>query len=543
MIKQCLGIIMTRVWPTVLLLLVLPGLGSAAPNDSLDEQLITAAARGNVQRVKSLLEEGADVNAAPRDGWTPLMAAASGHLWATGLVFSGKDKKTFLNPPERKFLTSAERTPPKGRYAVAKLLLEKGAKVKARDKHGRSALLVGAEAGHVEIARLLLSKGADVNAADEEGNTPLMEAAGSVHPEVVKLLLERGASVNAKDKNDENALSRAARLNNFAASVLMQQSLRNNAGTSGETIRYDESLIPVIWRRHPKVVELLKASGAEFTLLSAAMLGETDEARRLVRAGSDVNGKAGYYSQTPLMGAAAYGHTVIAELLVKNGAAIESRDYHGRTALHLAAGRGHIDVAKLLLDRGAAIEARDNRGETPLIEAARTAKRSMIELLLKRGADINAKDNWGHTALVEAADSRDTDLVRLLLDNGSDIEGKTGFSALWRAASFKRSGVIELLKAYGVEVTLSAAAMIGDKRAVERLIEKGADVNARMEYGRTPLMRASEMGHADVAQLLLEKGARVHSKANDGMTALNLARRSVSSRAVIELLLSHGARE
>ncbi|KAH7117332.1 hypothetical protein EDB81DRAFT_243041 [Dactylonectria macrodidyma] len=91
-----------------------------------------------------------------------------------------------------------------GHRAVVKLLLEKGAKIEAKDSgHGRTPLLWAAVNGHEDIVKLLLEKGADVEAKDsEDGQTPLSWAAENGHEDIVKLLLEKGADVEAKDSED-----------------------------------------------------------------------------------------------------------------------------------------------------------------------------------------------------------------------------------------------------------------------------------------------------------------------------------------------------
>jgi hypothetical protein len=112
-----------------------------------------AAEEGRVERVKLLLEKGADVNAADVFRWTPLCwASVSGHV------------------------------------EVVKLLLEKGADVNAADGLRRTPLCWASQKGHVEVVKLLLEKGADVNTADTPGWTPLRLASEKGHVEVVKLL-------------------------------------------------------------------------------------------------------------------------------------------------------------------------------------------------------------------------------------------------------------------------------------------------------------------------------------------------------------------
>ena len=51
-----------------------------------------------------------------------------------------------------------------------------------------------------EVAKLLIDNGAEVNAKDEDGATPLHLAAQKNTAAVVKLLIDNGAAVNAKAK-------------------------------------------------------------------------------------------------------------------------------------------------------------------------------------------------------------------------------------------------------------------------------------------------------------------------------------------------------
>ncbi|KAH7134386.1 hypothetical protein EDB81DRAFT_858982 [Dactylonectria macrodidyma] len=107
-----------------------------------------------------------------------------------------------------------------GHRVIAKLLLEKGAEIEAKDsEHGRTPLSWAAEKGHTAVVKLLLEKGADVECKEEGGRTPLWWAAGwtplpwdagNGHEAIVKLLLEKGADVEAKDKHGRTLLFWAA---------------------------------------------------------------------------------------------------------------------------------------------------------------------------------------------------------------------------------------------------------------------------------------------------------------------------------------------
>jgi ankyrin repeat protein len=68
-------------------------------------------------------------------------------------------------------------------------------------------------------------------------------------------------------------------------------------------------------------------------------------------------------------------------------------------------------------------------------------------------------------------------------------------------------------------VPLTAAAVAGDASAVRRLLEAGADANARGQSGYTALAHAARQGHLEVVELLIEHGARVDARYS-GTTAL-----------------------
>jgi ankyrin repeat protein len=70
---------------------------------------------------------------------------------------------------------------------------------------------------------------------------------------------------------------------------------------------------------------------------------------------------------------------------------------------------------------------------------------------------------------------------------------------------------------------LMLAAFRGDLAAVGRLLELGADVNARDRDGDTALMFAAFKGHEPVVALLLRRGADVHARARNGWTARRAA--------------------
>ena len=76
---------------------------------------------------------------------------------------------------------------------IARLLLEHGADVNARNYRRSTPLHIAVEDGRVEVVQVLLEYGADVGAEDENGRTALQVVSNKRRDEIVKLLSEHGA--------------------------------------------------------------------------------------------------------------------------------------------------------------------------------------------------------------------------------------------------------------------------------------------------------------------------------------------------------------
>ena len=266
--------------------------------------LMYAAAFGNAQQTKFLLESGADINAQNKFQATALIWAGGDAVKSRLLIEHGADVNVRTQQGRTPLMAAAKRN---GNADLVRLLLEKGADVKSP---GDTTLIPAAQSGDVEIMRLLIDAGANVNCTGSRiGDTPLMYAAASENVEAVRLLLAKGANPNAGVKNMTRVIG--------GATVDM--------GIGKQT--------PLMW---------------------AAPTGSPELINALIDAGADVNAQD-IRGMSPLMLAVASESQDLAvvRVLLQSGVNVNARSGRGETALDWARKFGSRPVIAALEKAGA----------------------------------------------------------------------------------------------------------------------------------------------------------------------------------------------
>jgi ankyrin repeat protein len=164
-------------------------------------------------------------------------------------------------------------------------------------------------------------------------------------------------------------------------------------------------------------------------------------------------------NDAPVAEAAMSGDRDTVRTLLKQGQDVNAAMGDGMTALHWAAKKGDVELAQMLLYAGANVKAMTRLGGyTPIIMASETGNAQMIEMLLKAGADGKVATSNGTTPLMLAAVAGRADAIKLLLAAGADAnatENARGETALMFAANYNRVDAVQALLAGGARHDVS----------------------------------------------------------------------------------------
>jgi ankyrin repeat protein/beta-lactamase regulating signal transducer with metallopeptidase domain len=335
--------------------------------------LLRAAHQGDLDEIQRLLDAGADPNFTE--------------------TLEGRWRDV-----QRSALGGAARG---GHLEVARLLLDRGARVDLTPRGDASPLMIAAGHGHEGLVRLLLARGADPNRVVEGDGTPLIAAVRGGEVEIVRLLLAEGAEPDVYVEGDESPLYHAIEGGDpDIVRLLLDYGADPNAEWPGD----GNPIILATAERRGDLVELLIGAGADVdrgvrgdgnALIQAAGRGDLRTVRSLLVAGADPNA-AVEGDGSPLIQAADAGYLEIVRLLVEEGADLDLVVPGDENPLIRAAGAGRLEVVRYLLDQGADPNVRtfeppapwrpEGEVRTPLLQARRGGHDDVVRLLLASGA-------------------------------------------------------------------------------------------------------------------------------------------------------------
>jgi ankyrin repeat protein len=471
--------------------------------------LIDAVKRGDVNAVRALVAQKADVNAPDADGSTALHWAAQRDdvTMVDALIAAGANVKA----KTRYNVTPLSLACTNGDAKLVDRLLKAGADPNERTEEGQTALMTASLTGKPDAVKLLIETGADVNAVEPyKGQTALMWAASEGNAAALDVLLTHGADVKAKSKSGFTPLLFAVRNDRReAAETLLNHSANVNDvapdGTSALNMAvvnayFDLAAFLIDRGANPNAPDprgsalhtlaWLRKPGSD----GAAGVGNTGHApplpsgrttalelaKKLLDHGANPNVRVGWKENT----FGKEGGTARNPPNIQLGRHLLS--YVGATPFYVAAKNGDVPYMKLLAEHGADPVTTTKAGITPLMVAA--------------GLDYWEGESPG--PFTGVSESERLEAVKLAVALGNDVNAHADFG------NYPMTGD-------------TAYTLLYYPHNIDDLLELG--VGDPRWSGSTPLIGAVVSGQPSIVQWLVDRGARVDDKTKLGWTPLLVA--------------------
>lgn len=459
-----------------------------------DAPVAEAAARGDLESVRTLLRDGADVNAAQGDGMTALhWAALSGDAeMVSVLVYAGANVASTTRLGAYTPLHLASRD---GRAEAVTLLLEAGSDANAATTTGATPLHLAAAGGDVPTLTGLLEAGVEVDARERaNGQTPLHFAAATGRLEAVRALIAAGADVSIassvldfveKARTDSEARGRRREV--------LTAIRKAEAEARGETVEVGITRTDTPSGQEPTRREAADRADRDQTGTAPATQGAgTTPGREPAAAAPEETPAdeppAGQGEDPPEAEEEAEEAAKPAPRPLSYSDIVGKQG--GMTALHYAVREGHFETVKALLAAGADIDGRTEGDEsTPLVVATVNGHYDLAAWLLEQGADPNlasedgvaplyatVANRWAPKALYPqptAFRQQELDymeLMEMLLAAGADPNARVNTHIWYSAYNFDLLGVN-----FSGATPFWRAAKALDIPAMEMLVAAGAD--------------------------------------------------------------------
>jgi len=390
----------------------------------------------------------------------------------------------------------------------------------------------------VTVAKLLLDRGARVDARDEDHeSTPAQWLIGDV-PEVSRFLMEHGATPDIFLAAALGDRALAEKLTGQKPGCLAHRIGRapefpplGHKGRGGSIYQWT-----LAFNSYAHQIALLKGHTAMFDFLYE----NSDTPTRLL--------VSCVLARRPQAEAIAAAHPGLVS-------ALPAEDYK-LLAQYCWETNTNYEAVRLMLDLGFPVaHPETSHGYSPLHNAAWAGSAQLVDLLIERGHPVDLVDPGYHATPLGFAihdcivEKRHPEgefgrVVQALIDAGSPWDalqyptGDARVDDVLKPRLLERVDGAALLGDEGaltrllgptpgpeeLSQALAGAAQGGHVALCRRLLQAGASINSTVSPGRvTPLMRAAWSGSHETVTLLLEHGADVQAKNASGSTALDVA--------------------
>ena len=406
--------------------------------------LAIAAHEGYLEIVIALLQHDTiEINIEDLKGTTALShAIAVAGIKVAECILDRQERGVILDAKDWKGSTALSLAAEKGMDDLVVKLLSKGADPSVKDDQGGgTAILRAIDGDHLSTVRIMLEHGVDIDCLDDEDRGLLHGAATGGRDEIVQLLLDKGLDPDCIDKRGKTPLHDASRGGYLTTVRTLLDSgakswLKDNTGRTPWTVAWHNGHIPVLKvleKRNPddkydESDEYPKAK--ELPVWSLASLGmEELVAHAITNRGDEIWHLDPENSNTALHCAVLSNKPKIVQMLLDVRMPPDAKNDYLRTPLHLAALEGYIEIMKLLLNNDSVeedgVNSKDKWGSPPIALAYNTGHFECCLLLIEASATIpSSKQSETQSLFFLAIEFGRLDAIIKLINMGADVQAK-----------------------------------------------------------------------------------------------------------------------
>ncbi|XP_041096036.1 protein phosphatase 1 regulatory inhibitor subunit 16B-like [Polyodon spathula] len=377
---------------------------------------------------------------------------------------------------------------------IAKILLNRGANVNARDNELWTPLHAAATCGHASLVKVLIQQGADLLAVNSDGNMPYDLCEDDPTLDIIEMAMtNRGIT---QEMINEVRVAVEKRMISDIQELLQSHQDLNKTDKQGATLLHIAAANerPVLISSPSFQLHIAAANERPVLISSPSFqlhIAAANERPVLISSPSFQLHIAAANERPVLISSPSFQLHIAAAnerpVLISSpsfqlhiAAANERRVLISSPSfqLHIAAANGYIQAAELLLEHGARVNIRDFDGWLPLHAAACWGQIQVAELLVSHGASLNAKTYLDETP-IDLCENEEFKAMLLDLKHKHDIIMKSQLthktslcrrtsSAGSRGKVVRRASVSDLNNLYRKEYETEAIVWLGGKKPEER---------------------------------------------------------------------------
>ena len=456
--------------------------------------ILNASYNGNLSLLKSLTENGGDINIKDKNGNNALMLACYGT----------------------------------GNIETVKWILDQGISPEHKNNIGDTAFLYTAEKGHSSLLKFFKENNVDINAIGPGGYNALHRACiGTGEINSIKWLVDQGFSPEQKSTSGHHAFLLAAQKGHLLVLQLFKEINVDIQGTC--------------------------PTGCNALHKACIGTGDIETIKWLLNQGlsPELRNNRGY---TAFLLAAEYGHLSVLKFFKEINVDITATNPVGYNALHTACdGKGDIDTIQWLVAQGVSPEGKTADGRNPFLFAAHKGHVSVLKFFKEINVDVNVIDSLGYNAMLAAClGTGDISTIKWLVDQGFSPEHKSNdnFNTFHLASHQGNLSLLKFFKEINVDIkgtdpfgynALHTACMgKGDVETIKWLLDQGFSADNKAKDGYNAVLLAAEKGNLSALKFFKEQNVDINVIGPARQNALHRACMGTRDMYTIKWLVDQG---